>query len=101
MFMHELRADADKLVINSHGQLFVLSSSGAVFRNFFTDDLRNVCIAFARLFDDDWRNATDTEYTAWLAKPQKEQMLRIEWNDAPPPEPRLKLVEGNEIRTDK
>lgn len=89
MYLQQLKSDADQLVVNSHDQYVVLTPSGAVFHNFFTEDLRNVCIAFARLFDGDWRAATTEEFKSWIAKPADHPMLI--WTQPPPPEP-LRLV---------
>ena len=91
-YLHELKGTVDKLVVNSDGQYVVLGAVGAVFQNFFTDDPLNMCIAFGRLFDGDWRQATDEEYWEWMGKAPSRQILALAWTDPPPREPRLKLI---------
>lgn len=75
MYLHEIKGTEDMLVVNSRQQYVVLTPVGAVFENFFTADLRNICIAFGRLFEGDWREATGEEFKTWMAEPVGAQLF--------------------------
>jgi hypothetical protein len=70
MRMHELfNPKQDTMVINASKHCVVISTSGAVWNNFMTDDLAYMAVASADLFKDDWRIATDDEYVEWMKLP--------------------------------
>ena len=75
--LHELRSNTDVIVINSSGSIRVLTPEGAVFNSLCTDDLRELSVASANLFEDDWRHARLREINEWVVKAQ-ERVLRLE-----------------------
>ena len=62
MRLHELKCFKDILVVNNKtGNKAVLTAPGAVFDSFDTHDTRNISVAYAALFDDNWRVASSAE----------------------------------------
>ena len=103
MRIHELipHPDQGDLVIHCEegNQTMVLTPQGAVYNNENTDDLRNMSIAFGRLFvSDQWRAATQEEIEEKRKHPDT-YLMALEWTiPAPKPRPKLSIVRPDPIQ---
>jgi hypothetical protein len=92
MYIKQLHnPEADVLIINNVGNMVVLAASGAVFRDFFTDELTHIEVASSNLFEADWRLATEVEMGAWLVRTDT-PILAVSGYTPTPSKPSLRRI---------
>jgi len=95
MRIQELKSFNDVLIVNyGTDNKAVLTPSGAVYDNFKTSDTRNMSLAYAALFDDNWRFATGLELREYQAREASTPTLLFTQRQKARSRSHLTLVKG-------